>query len=293
MFRPIVVAAVAFLLSTGCAPRLVISSMQPGNINVGSVERVKIIDGQGRRSAREFLNHEAASQLRSGGYFSVLDISESGAHLQISGRTASLEGHELSSGEAVIRFDVYEWTGDTETRKEVEEDREGNEQVKEVRYGIGTVVMGVTLVDAYGRAIVSEREYEKTLEIEADNRDAAIEAAARAAVAEFVRDITPSRVERRVRLDNSDDAQKPIIETARRGSLIQAVDDMQRYVDANPSSPSAHYNLAVFLDALGHYRQALSLYDEAIRIAGAPPRYYTDARAQCAMRLSEAEALAR
>ncbi|MFW6369471.1 MAG: tetratricopeptide repeat protein [Myxococcota bacterium] len=293
MLRSAISVFLGLLVLGGCAPRLVVSSLQPAAVNVGSIETVKLADGQGRRSAREFLVHEVARQMREGGYFRVIDASESGLRIELVGRSASIEGDELAPGEGVLRLDVYEWTGEIESRTQSYEDSKGNRRTRRVDVGVARVALGATLVDADGRAVLAEREYETTAEIGTNDRNVAIETAASRLVREILLDLTPQLVRRRVRLDDSNKDLEPIIKTAKDGNLPQAAEDLRAYLRDNPNDAAARFNLAVFLDALGQYHEALAMYDEAIRVSGDPPSYYSDARSQCATRLADAEALSR
>ena len=92
-----------------------------------------------------------------------------------------------------------------------------------------------------------------------------------------------------VRLDDEDPEQETILKTARAGNVRQAATDMQSYLGRHSRSASAAYNLAVFLEATGDFRQALEMYDRAL--ANGYKAYYSDARAQCARRLAAVEAL--
>lgn len=111
------------------------------------------------------------------------------------------------------------------------------------------------------------------------------EAAVKKAVENFLQDITPRTVTRRIRLDYSDENQEPILEAARNGQVKQAATQMEDYVQEHPNSSSAYYNLAVLTDALGQYEQAIEYYNEALSLGGKD--YYTEVKASCMERLQE------
>ena len=77
-----------------------------------------------------------------------------------------------------------------------------------------------------------------------------------------------------------------MLELARSGGLDVATEQMSDWVAANPEAPQGHYNLAVFLDAAGHYDDALDTYDDALRAGG--PGWYAQTRAGC-VRPSESQ----
>lgn len=101
--------------------------------------------------------------------------------------------------------------------------------------------------------------------------------------------LPPRQVVSRVRLDDDDPGQEAILETARGGNVAMAARDMRTYFDANPLSGSAAYNLAVFLEAMGEFHEAMTMYDQALSL-GAKDLYHS-ARAGCARRLAAAEEL--
>ena len=116
-----------------------------------------------------------------------------------------------------------------------------------------------------------------------------IELAAARAVQRFLADVTPRERTVRVRLDDDDPGQAKILETAEGGAIAQAAGDARRYLQAHPSNASAAYNLAVLLDAMGRYQEALDTYDRALSLGGKD--YYLHARADCARRLANQQAL--
>ncbi len=286
------IAAMAALLGTGCAAKLAIKTMEPGPVNLGAAKHLAILDTEGRRSAREQLIGEIISQARTAGYYTVEDRSEEGVKVNIAGRTVTLEGGEkgIEPGQMGVRFDVIEWDADKDTEERSTRDSKGNTVTKQVKVLKGRALLGVTVFDPSGKALVAEKEYEGTSSLEGDvSKDQAIEAAAKDVVAKLLADITPHEVTRQVRLDEDDDALKPYIETAQAGNLAKAAEDMKGYLDKNPNSAPAAYNLAVLTDAMGNYDAAIQLYDKALQLGNKD--YYSEARAECAQRKAAADAL--
>jgi tetratricopeptide (TPR) repeat protein len=120
------------------------------------------------------------------------------------------------------------------------------------------------------------------------SRSIVLERAARDAVGKFLESITPRWVTRSVPLDDEDPAQAPWLETARAGAIASAASEATRYLQQNPGNPSAAYNLAVLLDAMGDYEQALAMYDRSL---AAEKPFYREAREGCARRLAAQRAL--
>jgi len=284
--------ALAASLSFGCTTSMSIRSLEPGAVHVGSTNHLVILAGEGRRSAREFVNMEVLRQSRARGYFSAADRSEEGLEVRVAGRRATVEGGDfaLEADQAGLRIDVLEWVGYRDEDEVRGTDEAGKEYVELVQVLRGNVLLALTLFDATGRAFLAEAEYEgwATGPVDAP-REEVIERAAASAVAGFLGDVTPVHVVTRVRLDEEDEGQKPILATARGGAVALAARDMRAYFEAHPMSASAAYNLAVLLEATGDFVAALEMYDTALSLGGKD--YYAAARAGCARRLAASESL--
>jgi len=294
MSKSRLLAALALLLplTAGCATTVAIRSMQPGAVSVGPTDHLVLLDGQGRRSAREFVAHELAQQCRARGYFSVQDRSEEGHEVQIRGRQASVADGEftLDPHHAGVRIDVLEWNAQRDEEQVSHKNPDGTTRTETVPVLRGNVLLAVTLFDARGHAYLSEAEYEGWSTAAPDaQREETIETAARSAVVSLLNDITPIQVVTRVRLDDEDEGQKSILEAASSGAVAQAAADLERYLEQDPMNASAAYNLAVLREAMGDFSSALELYDRALSSGGKD--YYARARAGCAYRMQSAEDL--
>ncbi|MEZ5962651.1 MAG: tetratricopeptide repeat protein [Planctomycetota bacterium] len=288
-------AAVALCtLATSCVTTIPVRSRQPGPVAIGAADQLTLVKGEGRRSAREVVVQEVQQQARANGYFTVQDRSEdpifvrvAGGHVTIDDQAKQLNGDSVRG----VKIDVLEWNGSQGTRDVESKDAKGKVTTQRVDVQVGKVLLAVTLFDTQGRAYLGETEYEGTFETQdmKTARDDVVAAAARAAVARLMHDITPVEVVTRVRLDDDDEGQQAIVATAKAGNLAQAARDARTYVEANPNTPSAAYNLAVLLDAMGSYEEALAYYDQAL--GGSNKDYYTAARAECARRMGNAQAV--
>ena len=290
-------AAVALLglssLLGGCATHVTVRSMQPARVHLGSADHLTVMESQGRRSARETVLIELDSQARRRGYYTVEDESDQDVRVRVKGRRVGVSGlrRPLDVQEVGLRIDVVEW--DTHQGvEEVKRKREDGTQVTEtVRTLEGEVILAVTAFDGRGKAFLSEKEYRgvRSGRYGEVSRDDLILAAAEAAVSALLADITPREVRSRVRLDSDDEGQEPILELAKAGNVAAAADEARRYLKRHPQNPSAAYNLAVLLDAMGEYEDALWMYDRALRLGDKD--FYATARAGCARRLADQRAL--
>ena len=213
--------------------------------------------------------------------------------MRIAGRRAEVEGGAFEPGAdtAGLRIDVLEWTTQRDQTEVRAYDADGQPYTQLVPVQVGTTLLAMTLFDGGGQAFLAETEYEgrfATRDMQVQ-RDQLIELAARHAVQRFLADIAPVQVVSRVRLDDDDPGQEAILETANAGNIAQAAQDMRRYLERNPNNAAAAYNLAVFLEAMGEYGEALEFYDRALSTGYQD--YYVTARAECARRLAAAEAL--
>jgi hypothetical protein len=287
--RKLLVASLGLLSLVGCVPRIAITTYAPAKYNLGRANQLSLVQSEGRRSAREFVLAEIASQGRAAGRFTVRDRSEEGITVKVAGRIVQVSGGSgAPQGEQEIglRVDVLEWGATPNTTSST--DRNG--KTTSTTMLTGKVMLGVTAFNAAGKAILAETEYPGRFELAQNgtSEDMVIQAAARMAVAQLLADITPVAQTRQVELDNSEEAYKPILETVKAGAMEKAMQDARDYVAKNNSGP-ANYNLAVFLDAAGKYEEALATHDKAIALGSKP--LYVNARAACAKRLQDAKAL--
>jgi tetratricopeptide (TPR) repeat protein len=278
----------AFAVVSGCAPKLYVNVLKPAGVNFGPAKKLSVVESQGRRSARETVIQELVNQARSASYFTVSDRSEEGITVKVAGRNVEVSGGKgppQSPDEIGLRIDVQEWSANKDTQ--TQRDAKGNITRTYSVYA-GKVVLGVTAFAANGKTFIAEKEYKGQFNSE-NSEDDAINGAARQAVAMLLGDVTPSYVRQAVQLDDEDQSQKPIIEMARNGDLARATQEERAVVEKNGTSPSALYNLGVMLDAQGLYKEALEFYDRAIKLKSVD--LYIDAKAECARRLADAEAM--
>ena len=139
------------MLSTGCASRVTIRSIEPGPVYVGPATHLVLIDGEGRRSAREWVAMELGRQSRSRGYFTFEDRSEEGLDVRIAGRRAEIEGpgaeQLLDAEHAGIRVDVLEWMGHQDHELVEVVDELGEHSMETVIVQRGVVLLAITLFD--------------------------------------------------------------------------------------------------------------------------------------------------
>lgn len=291
-FRPVSVSLLLGFALAACAPKMVIRTMAPGRVNLGPTNTLVLADGEGRRSAREFVYADLASQARSTGHFTLVDKSEAGVKLDVSGRQGKVTGDSaaLPQQAMYVRVDVLEWQANQASETRTSKDKNGNDVSRTVTVMAGEVLLAASVVDRQGRALLAETEYAGKWSTEDKmDREQVIEGAARAAVANLLRDITPVPVSRAVVLDKADKGQATIIKTAQAGNVAQASDDLKAYLKQNPNNAAGWYNLAVFTDAMGRYDEALKYYDKAIQLGA--KKFYAPARAGCAKRKADQDAL--
>lgn len=282
----------------GCKTMVTIRGVQPAPVGLGATKQIMVFHSEGRRSARETLIAKLIAKARSGGYFQVTDRGEEGATVKIAGMTATVEGGKggLEAGQVGARIDVLEWEAAKDTidkqYRETVGTGKGKKTVtktKSVKVVNGSVLLGVTLFGVSGKAYFAEKEFKGTSQLEGSDSDAAIDAAADNVVGEILAQITPMPYQQQVELDTDDAGQETIIDIAKKGAIQEAVDKMKAYVEANPSNAAAAYNLAVFVEATGDYTTALAYYEKALSLGNKP--LYSDARAACAKRVADQDAL--
>jgi tetratricopeptide (TPR) repeat protein len=275
--------ALLALLASACAPRLYVNVLQPAPVNLGPAKKLTVFETQGRKTARDAVLQELQLQARNNGYFTFTDRSEEGITVQFTGRNVTLSAPQAPD-EVGLRIDVIEWNADKE--QEQTKDKKGNPALKD--HWLGRVLLQITAFNPQGRSFIAEKEY-KAQARDDNDEDAAILAAARDAVAALLEDFTPTYVQKEIRLDDEEEAQRPVIDLARSGDTPKAVESEKQLLAKSPNSAVAIFNLAVLLDAQGLYKDALPLYDQAIKLRSKD--FYFEVRRDCAQRLANAEAL--
>jgi hypothetical protein len=283
------IPSLILLAATGCAPTLRVNVLEPSQVSLGAGTQLNVLQTGGRRSAREFVLQELGQQAMRGGYFQVKDRSEEGFNMNVAGRSVQfLEGSSdplPTPQDVALRIDVLDWNANSDSHTNAD-------GVTKSRWR-ARVVLGVTAANAEGKAMLAESEYVGEAFFE-DTRHGggeqlAIEQAARNAVARLLWDVTPIYVTKHIRIDEDDKAQQPILEVAKQGNLVRAIEELRGYLAQAPGNAVAHYNLAVMLDATGQYDEALSLYTKAIQLSS--KAFYVQMKAECARRQAAQMAL--
>lgn len=288
LLRPLLVLVA---LITGCSPTIDVEVLKPARVSLGSGRRLTVVQAEGRPSARDFFIIELLTQARKDAFFQVEDRSFEGMVVQRTGTNSVVvyggTGPAQAADEIGLRLDVYDWDTLRESRIVTETAPDGSTiQREEVRY-VADVLLGITAFNSRGHALMTEYEYHTGAT--APYEDEALEAAGAEAIRQFLKDVTPTIAREFIRIDDEDEAQEPIIDIAQRGNLAFAIEEMRVYIEKNPNNASAHYNLAVMLDASGQYREALDSYSRAIELNR--KGFYVDEKADCARRLADWEAL--
>lgn len=296
--RALGLALLAALFASGCAPTLKIISYEPSQVPVGPAKRIILTDGEGRRSAREFIISDFARVARDRGYFRVEDRSTQGLKISISGTTASVDPPiaDAEPTDIFVQMDVLDWQAGMSQEVRDIKDKKGNVVDKEtITVATGNVTLAVTVSTPDGRILLNQKDYNRAHSksmasaVMSGNTEVVLQEASAMILDQVLADLTPRQVAASVRLDDSDESLKPYLETALKGSLEQAASDLKRHIDGGASSAAAWYNYAVFLDGLGRYEEALAAYDKAISLGGKD--FYNESRAGCARRIGARDAL--
>jgi tetratricopeptide (TPR) repeat protein len=292
LLRPLL--ALVALAAVGCNPSIEVDVLKPARVNLGAGRKLTVLQTEGLTSARYFILDEFLRQTREDGFFQAADRSNEGMVVQITGSNVVVYGGGNGPGQAAdeigMRLDVLKWNVLHESRVVRETAPDGTIIEREEHRYTADVVLAVTAFNQRGQALLAAYEYRTGAT--ASTEEESLHAAGAEAVHQLLEDITPTVSHQSIRIDDEDEAQEPIITLAQRGDLFRAIEEMRAYVEAHPDNASAHYNLAVLLDASGQYELALQSYSRAIELDRSKS-FYADERAECARRLADWQALSK
>lgn len=292
---PILFLIAANVLLAGCNPSLEVKALTPGEVNLGPATKLVLVQSEGGFSFdRREMVAELFSQVRRDGFFQLTDARNSGNLIRWAGpnRLAVTRSMPHRWDEVWLRIDVetmdaYDCEGD---EWEEYDEETGESWTVQEDLLCGEVTLDVSAVGPNGEVFLFSMPYHgySALPWHA-HEDDAISAALHQAVASLLSDITPQWTSSWVRLDDEDARQEPILDRAQRGDLAGAIAELDELLSHEPQNASAHYNLAVMLDASMAYAEALVSYDRAIRLSD--KGWYRSARKACEQRLADQRSL--
>lgn len=286
------VIAIATTLFVGCSlPSYVtIRSLRPAQFNIGAKPNVVVVEAKGgRRNNQDIFIENLIKKSRDRGVFVVSNRVSEGIRFDIQDGKTVQTGKiiPMSDAEALLKFELLD--GETvATEEERAVDILGLQKQKSpiirakqgVSISIGTMTKTLDQkeIDGVAKWDKGKEPGEKSVMVEAALADAA---------ARTLDWITPRTEETKVRLDGSDEAQKPIIAEIEKGSLLTAAQLLEKYLADHPNSASAHYNYAVVMDAMGRSGAAIPYFEKAESLGA--QAYYAEAKNNCIRRTNEAE----
>jgi hypothetical protein len=265
-------AAALFVVvaGVGCVtPGLTVSAYEPAELLAPrGGDRLVLVDGEGRRSAKQHVAHMLVDGSR-GSFFRAEDRGRSGVKLTLAGATARVEGGEARSArELWVRVDVIGWDADAIVVRD--EDDDGS--LRELPGLRGRADLQFTVANTAGEILLREHEVRGVFERQIDQRDdnelareSVIVEAAQVAVTTFLNDITPQRRTQFLAFDDGDSGQRHILRNTH-DTLPGLEKRLRRYLTKNTSNAIAHHNLAIVLDAQGRFEEALIEHDRALDI---------------------------
>lgn len=261
LLRFVVVAAACVVSACATsAPSLSVVVLEPAMLDPRGADRLVIVDGEGAVEAKTTVAQHLVEALR-GRFFKAEDRGPAGVSLTVVGATATVAGVDVEAGTLWLRADVLGWSA---APAAVTVD---GREVPGLR---GRVALSCTVADANGAVLIAAQnivgvaDHALVVDDEAARR-AVIVAAADIAARELAALISPTSTTHVLTFDDSDAAQAPIIADTK-APLADTEQRLRRYLADHKSNASAHFNLAVVLDAQGRYEEALLEQDRALDI---------------------------
>lgn len=299
LFVTVASLALLMLVGSGCGLTIpqytTIDSAKPPNYYLGESPKVSVVNAEGAtRRLQDIAIRELRTQSRSNGSFVVENQLDKGIRFDVRNGQRVMNGGDASVGanDVLVKFRVI--ASMKKDGRTVLTRKTGVLGTETKKVPAMVTVMPVAFTVTKGKDVMlNERQYNGKAVWPINKNGGGYptsyqkryEEAVAQAVKEFLKSVTPRTVKREVRLDYSDKKQQPILNAARNGQVKEAATQLQNYVQKNPNSASAAYNLAVLTDALGSYEKAITYYDKALSLGGKD--YYTKYKSQCMKRLNE------
>lgn len=298
----LIVASFLVALVISCAGlfpvNVTVHSVKPAKIHIGKSPNVGLVKVSGsRRNLQDVLVENLVNQSRKNGFYIIRNRIGEGIRFDIqddrpvlTGKTIELGDNDLLLSAIIVETNVYAITKQEKQKKKGADGKTITVTV-DVPYSVGEAIVGYSLV-SNDRVYMFEKEYVGKHEVKkskAPSRDEMFEGAVANSAKNFLKEVTASNVRSEVKIDNSDEDQKAIIQIIKKGNIEQARLILEEYVESHPNSAPARYNLAVLTEATGKYKEALLIYDKAISLGGED--YYVKSKSDCMARLANKELL--
>ncbi|MCK4738488.1 MAG: hypothetical protein KAT46_00930 [Deltaproteobacteria bacterium] len=293
--RNFVLAVFALALVAGCGSSITLVMPVPSVYNFGSSKQLVLAEMTGRRSIKEEAQSELSKLARGTNWWQYSDKLDKGITIKLLGDNAKSEPIAPVKGEVFIKVEIFEWNAERGSKMVNKSVKVGKDYItQKVRKTIykGSAVIGITTVDAKGRAHIAEREYNGISTIDkstGDLRQMAKVAALSNALGNFLKDITPTFVRQQVKLDDEAEDMKPTVELIVKGAYAEAASSLSSWMERAPARSDVVYNLAVVTEGMGDLKKAKTLYSKALTLGSKP--FYSVSLANCANRISAKNAL--
>lgn len=266
------------------------ATLVPARYSLGEAKKLVLISATGQTKLKKDMVQELSKQLNFSKWWSFENRLKQGVEMRWAGdQAAMMPAYQSPKREEVfVHLDVRRWEVEKITKEKEVVEGESRRILKEVHY-LGKAVFGVTTYDAQKRSILARKQYVGKINLEGAQatRERARNLALRQAVDQLVRDITPTYFLESVKLDQSQHDTEEAITAIKKGQFAKAADILEPMVSSFPKRSDVIYNLAIALEGLGKFSDAMPLYDRAIQMNKAT--YYKAARARCSRRLKDVE----
>lgn len=296
--RLLAVGALAALCA--CAPGIRVQRLKPSRYNLGSTQKVAVLEVQGPPIAVSQVTSSLQKEIVNGNYYQLINAANRGYTIVVASAGGRVDVSNVSQQvpadvyvvAQVTRYEVFE---EASTEKRTENGRT-HEVVKVTPKGYAEVNFQVVKSD--GRVLVMREyggDYFGSSFVRGTGRpynpNDLLQRAVREAVEEFVSDVTPRQVVEKIELDDDDEALKPGIRAAEAGDLAGAERAWTEVIRREPNNSGAIFNLGVLLETRGEFDAAADAYRKALNISH--KSLYSEALEDLNERLRDAESLQR
>lgn len=266
-----------------------IKSNKPAKYNIGKNPSIGIIETKGGLRSLEDVFIEQFLKSGKSSSFVVENNTGSGIKLEIVNNSAKITNSKDLNKYFLIMEIVDKEDQEYEKDKKVTKKVNGKdvEELQKTKYLKSNVIISIIMANSK-KVVFNRKEYKLTKEWEKDNapneKNIRYEKVIEEIASNIINDLKPATETKYTKMDNDDENQQKIIDIAKSGNIDNAITEFKNYINNNPNSASANYNIATLYDLKSERNEALKYYEAAVKL-NPTNKTYSQTKSDCENRI--------